>query len=490
MKNILYIDPSPKGLDGPYQNKEFHQAKLRLFAKYFPKCITLFQSSSKSPSIKSKLKRTKKILNFQPLNPSHHDPYWRSLLSNKIKTIKTLTNSSHSPHQLAPKIKLFSQLSTIKLSMYNFRSHLHQISTTMKRLKSLRHLEITYISKDQKDFINDLNSSPRLLASLKTFKISCSWEAGHDFQLLELLQSKKTLLYYLTSLELNTLWSPSHLQHFKNLAGSCPNLRGLSLETSCRDLNPDEYDRSRFSYQCFQVDINYLETIKTFQNLQSLHLDIADTFTFLKDFALPPSVICLKINFEECLSKKIMLKIDSSFQDTDQNNDSQFSHIFENNPTLLNFYENFKNLPHLHTFNLLFSIDAMEEEYKYQSYLAREIFKRISSVKNLSLLASRTSPGLNYDLLSFLFESYFPKIFESFDRFAHTLEHLEIGQKNLVLKKHDFSASRNKFPKLSSIVIVGYFKGISQSSSERIQGLFEDMILLGDSIKHIKLRAE
>jgi len=129
----------------------------------------------------------------------------------------------------------------------------------------------------------------------------------------QILQSQKTLLKYITHLDLFTLFSNPDYRSFQGFAHSCPNLSSLTFGFICRSISSHYFRGTRIVRSPFDVETNYLQTVETFKNLKSLELQIADSPTFLKDFSAPSSIRHVKLRFEEMFSKETMFQIDSKY---------------------------------------------------------------------------------------------------------------------------------------------------------------------------------
>jgi len=487
------LHPNSKGTSSSsFGRKLSNETQQKLFLKYFPKYFKHFALSIKNSSIRSKLKRTKIIQEFQASYPfNHHRPYWRLFLANKQKTVKILSENAQSSHQFSQKVQLFSGLKSIKVSLpdpsdlslkelQKEKRYLGRAFRQLRTLRNLQSLEIDNLVKNYKDLLERLNSHQRLLGSLTKFRLFCDWKGAVDPQLLQILQSKKNVLRAVTSLRLGALCSPSHYKSFLGLANACPKLSSLNFEFSCRNILYSFKKDRKFSCTCYSVDVNYLQAIETFQNLKFLNLDIADTFSFLQDLALPPSIQHLVLNFEECLSKEIMthLNNEKDFHDDD------LLTIFEQNKTLLRFYSSFQPLHHLETLKLLFSKDSNQQIYQFQSYLSHHILKRIPSpLKSLTSVLFSNCWRLNPSSQSSIKDLYLPQFVQSCENFSQTLEILELGgHEKIIYPQVDLSGSQCKFPKLSLIKITGTI-----DEENNIDSFLQEIMSLGNSIRLIKL---
>jgi len=469
MKGLFSFDPSSSSVSLSRSNEKKRPPNIRLslFRKFFPKYLKDLSFLTKGDPIISKLKRTKVIRDFTASSSAdHRRPEWRLIIANKAKSVKILSGYPEFTNQFAEKIKLLSYLTSLHIflpftphSSANNNVHLLKACNQMKRLSHLKNLEFIQLTKFSKALLQELNASPRLLKSLKNLILSCQWRGGQDTDMMEILKNSKNLLKYVTSLKLGMLSSPSHYANFQALAGGCPSLSCLSFEFCC----PESFD------QQLSAEINFLDAVKTFQNLRSLNLLIGDIFIFLRDFTLPPLVESLILNFEQCLSMEILCRINHIFTD----------HM-EGTPTLERFYENFHRLHSLQVLKIFFRSDVSQEGYKYQNYLSQGILKRISSLKKLTFMGSPARFSRKKDALPFLNDTYLPQFLQSL---SHLHQTLEIGSERSIISGFDLSSLRNKFIKLSAITITG----ILDHSDINILLFLEQIISLGDSLTTIKL---
>ena len=485
MKALLYFDPTLTS--GPKYSSMgstgFSKVRPALLRNYSPKYLRNFPFLPKQGSTQAKLKRTKIIRKFSA-HPLDRGPEWRPIIANKIKTVKTLIGSSQFTNQFVQKTKFLSYLASIHMLLpYDPRPYigspkeefcLIQTCHNMKRLKHLKNFEFSRLSRSIKGFIQELNASPRLLKSLKNLILSCEWKGAQDVEMMNIMKDNKNLLRYMTSLKLATLNSPSHYKAFQAFTNSCPNLQTLSFQFCCRDIIYNPLKADRYSGKCFPVEINYLDAIKTFQNLRSLDLHIADTFTFLSDFALPPLVENLLLNFGECLSIEIL----SCFLPNNKG-----PQAFEENKILMRFYENFQHLHNLKLLRMYFSSDIGPEEYESQHYLSQGILKRIPTLKKLTFIGAHRCCGLNKAYRSLISDLYLPQFFQSFHHLSQTLETLNIGHEKIIFSSFDLSSSKHKFAKLSTLTVTGRL----ENSDVNILLFLEQILSLGSSIKNIKL---
>ena len=488
MKRNLYFDPSSINPSPLMNHYRFHKLKTALFTKYFPKYLGSFELSSKPASIRSKVKRTKVIRNFTA-RVFENSSEWRLLLANKMKCLKNLSNNGQPPIQFIEKIKLFTQLTSIQISFHerlplSFRQksmkvyHLAKIWKKIQRLRNIKSLKIIQLANAGASLIQELDSASRLLSSLKTFEISTPKFAKNTTgQLLDTIKNTRSLLKYVTTLQLVTLESPSHFKDFQSLQNLCPNLASLCFEISCKDIFYNPLREKQFSLQRLPVEINFLETLKTFHNLKILNLHIADTFTFLNDFAVPPLIQNLTLNLEECLTKEILLRIDDTFTD------AQALQFFGENQTMIKFYNNFRSLKTLETFRMLFSQDCHSEDYQRQNYLLQNILQTIPSLKTLAFVDGFRYSGLNHGVWHPVRDLYFPQLLGSCHHFSQTLQTLEVGHEKITFSNFDLSPSRSTFTNLETIKFTGKFDNLDVG----ISSFLEEIISLGDSISTIKL---
>ena len=417
-----------------------------------------------------------------------------------MKTIKNLTQSPPLNPQFLDKIKLLPNLESIHLPISPSQIHGPQQKReelslilalrTLKRLKKLRSLKIGPLSKHYITFLQQLNHQfPRLFTSLTNLNLSCGWQGGTDTKLLIILKQQKGLIKYITGLNLPTLCSPVHQLSFQHLKDSLPNLLSLSFGFSHQDIMYFAHPRKapQFSH-FFTIDINFLQTVRTFHNLTSLHIKIADTWTFLKDFVSPPSLRHLTLFFEEYLSKEIIYRIDSKFIDKGGDNDSEILKVFQKDPFFLKFYGAFFNLHCLETLVLNFSNDSGPQAYKYQCFLTQCILNKTpSSLKKFVSLYNGSRIGLNQPYWFSIQDTNLPHLLEVCHRFSHTLLTLEIGNEKAIYEKLDLSSSHNKLAQLTTVNFTGKFDDSSQGLISNMMSFIEQLLSLGESLTLIKL---
>jgi len=483
-KKLHYFDLKQQKLR-KYLELDQNEIESYLLSKYFPKYQKEFFLTNQNGAVKSKVKRTKIIKSFQSSETLQKRSDWRVLLASKMKSVRTLHNTYQSTKQFAEKLRFFSGLKSVQILMFPspFRSpekhrevFLHRAFRNIGCVQNLEHLEVTPVSIESKKFFPRLNSYQRLLDSLKTLKFYFDWTDASEVEISELIDKNKNLLKNVTSLELSSLHSSFHFESFQRLGNLCPKISNLCFELRDPDISSDEP---------FEVKPNYLQTLGAFQNMRYLQLYIADTLTFLKDFILPSSIQSLALTFQECLTIEIMRKIDDNFVESSE---EKLSKTFEENNLLLRFYEAFRDLKDLETLHLFFGLESNAKAYKFQSYLFRSLLKRISSpLKNLRVLPTAFSRMGRGVFIPDKQDPYLPQFIESCENFASTLESLELGSSNIIYSKFDLSAYRNKFTKLSEIIITANF--LQDSDIETPDSLLKHLISLGASIRRIKLGA-
>jgi len=413
--------------------------------------------------------------------------------------VKILTNSADSPKQFAEKIKFFSALKSIQISVFFFTQSLLQSQDkqenfflgkacqNMRRIQSLKDLVVKPISKGSNAYLPWLNKTQKVLDSLKALKIYFDWKGANEAESLELMKKSKNLLRNVTSLHLSTLYSPFHFESFQKLGELCSKVSTLSFEFSSREVIYDMFGPRRFSDQRLEIKTNYLQTLKAFQQLKVLSLEIADIFTFIKDFALPPSIQSLRLNFSECLSEEIMLKIDMDFTGS-ESSEEELSQLFEENNLLAQFYDNFKELESLETLELFFALDSNQKTYKYQKCLLHSLLKKMSSPLNSLVILPCAFPGAK-DKIPEIQDPCLPQFLESCENFALTLKTLKIGSLKVIYSKFETFTSWNKFKNLSEIEIIANFVHSQGANTETIGSFLENFVLLGESICRIQFSA-
>ena len=444
--------------------------------KYFPKYIDKFVLTSKDHSVLLKVKRAKIIQDFEVKHEKYPSEKLRGYLRTKMKNVKVAVSNQQTPLQFLKKIRLFSNLSEIKMAQGGYfvlsktqQNYCKRAWKMMTGLRKVKRLEITDFSNTSKNLLLKLNSAPKFLSSLKQLCISCSKEGGFGLSVLETMLNFKDFLRLLTHLNLPLIHQHFHYKSFQSLKNCCPNLLSLSFEFSC--------ERNR-------VEINYLGAMRTFKNLKVLNIMVGDSFTLLRDFALPASIQELRMNFKECFSKSLMQQIEPRFNQIEENK-LEIEKFFERNAILFMFYENFKSLKNLNTLELLFSSASDQKAYQYQSHFSNNILKKTSCLKNLTLLYPK-SEKQTPNMFMFVFQdSYLSKFFESCESSRQTLESLEIGMNKIWYSKMELSKFENRFPKLSNITVTGNFDQDSVDWS--VGGFLKQLIPLGGSIRMVKL---
>jgi len=273
--------------------------------------------------------------------------HWRVLLGNKTKSIKALNSVYQASYQFIQKVKVFTGLESVTISGYlpdwgpTIDEYATVICQRVSGLRNLRSLYLDMLRGDNQDFLKELGSFPRILGSLRTFHINCDPRDPYDLNILTTIISQKNIGEFLTNLRLGSLCTPFHYALFQGLADSCPKLKGLAFKFSGQAIPLPFHLPRKLS------EVNYLATLKALHSLTSLELGVGDAFTCLKDLVLPPLNQNLVLSFEECLSKEIMRKIDPKFS-------KKGPKIFEENKTLLRFYDQFKSLGLLETLRIDF----------------------------------------------------------------------------------------------------------------------------------------
>ena len=491
MKNILYCN-FLRSLDPKVtENVDLEDREPRLFAKYFPKYIKKISFSVKDASVKSKVKRTKIIQEVSPQECSQREFFvflnwkmldWKILLGNKIKSLKTFSDSSGASQKLHQELRLFSGLKSFSicfpLGSGADGKYWKKTVRMMNYLTNLKSLSIRNLTDGYDGFLEKLNSSKRLLSSLTELKIVLKAKGKrddewfHNYQISELLLSlriQKNILKHVTHLNLRSLADSFHFASFKDFAGSCPKLETLSFEFSNANERKEE-----------TVDMDYLGTLKTFQSLKSLELGIGDIVTCLKYLVLPSSIQHLVLNFKERLTKGIIYDMLGEF--------SQSKKVLEENPIFIRFFDLFENLQLLESFDISFREDSDVDIERFQSSFQNCLLKRVPTLKNFTsrLSAPDSSGFIRRKKFSPAFEtsdSSLPQFFGSFHHSCKTLKTLEIGNEKIRYTNFDLSASRGKFPELSTIKLTGKF---DSSNLERL-GELENFVLLGDSLTKIQL---
>jgi len=495
-KKFHYFDLEQQRLKKHSASDNFH-IKSRLLTKYCPKYLKGFVMTKNNGAITSKVKGAKIIKAFGISISLKNRTQWRTLLANKMKNVKVLTNKAESSRVFAEKIKLFSGLQSVQILLNFLRRgsfgqqdkqlefFLSKTCRNIGRVQNLQHLEASPLSIGSKKCMTRLNSHQKLLDALETFKTYFDWTGTSDDEISELIENNKNLWRNVTSLRLSTLHSHFHFESFRRLGELSPKITNLSFEFTCREIINQVLAPRIVSEKRFEVKTNYLQTLKAFQHLRVLSLQIADVFTFLKDFVLPPSIQSLKLDFKECLSKEIMLRIDQSFADFSR---EEFLRVFKVNSLLLRFYDRFKGLDQLENLELSFAMESHNEDYKYQNYLFQSLLKRISSpLKNLVI-----SPSIPFGKLNQVHEvpdSSLPQFIGFCESFAPTLEKLKIGSPKVIYSKFDLSASWHKFTKLSCIDIKANFSRSQESDMNMIGSFMQNFVCLGESITLLTLQA-
>jgi len=477
MKSLIFFSPFPAWWD------DYEQIELKtcLFLKYFPKYLKNLTIYPPHGAVKSKVKRSKIIHEFQNVQFFVKGSDWTFFLSNKMKSIQNLSNSSQSTTQFSNKIQLFSGLQSIEINLSpNFSRPVNKKACKkMLALPKLKHLRIKIMPCGMHDFsiIENLNSLPIILSSLKTLAVHSQSIEDQDIKLIEVMKENQRFLRSLTSLSLGSLCSPSHHQAFQSLANSCPNLRHLSFEFSCRNISYMRAKPRRFSSHRFPTHAHCLRIIKTFPNLKSLDLKIADNLAFLLHFSIPSGVQSLSLNFEETLSQEIMLQFADTLPDTERD-ELQILKVFEENHTLIKFFNNFEQLENLETLKLTFSADSGPKDSIYQSYLSQYILKKLLFLKHLAFIVKKSHAGLNTaDLSDSLQDCYLPQLLGSC---SQTLETLKVATyEKMISFEGDLSALRNKFVNLKMIKFNG---GYAEDNIKFIGFSLQQLISLGSSI--------
>jgi len=459
MKNVIFFDPYPQGLDDFDQKSQ----KPYLFMKYFPKYLKNLTIDSKNGAVKSKVKRAKVIHDLKSTEYFTKDSHWRLLLTNKMKSVKKLSNSYQSTIQFVQKIKLFSGLQSIRLVPLdgpdefeqNLRRKANKKMLRLPKLKSLT-IDINEFATHHFCLLEDLNYLPKLLKSLQALTILYTAPEYEFPTFIEVLKNNHHILTYMTSFSIAKLCAPEHHQAFKGLADSCPNLRHLSFEFSCRYIYNYRGRGRCFSKTRLPIHANCLRVLKTFSNLRSLGLKIADNEAFFSHFVLPRGIRSLSLEFEE---------------------DSK---LFEENPIFAN--ENFEHLENLETLKLVFNEDFRPDHYGDQNELSQYILRRLPSLKKFIFAVKKSDvERMKWEYELPIEDRSLPQLLESCNKNLETLE-IDTYEK-ILYSEYDFSSLQNKFTNLKTIRFKGSF---SEDNPKFIGSFLQQLISLGSSITTIE----
>jgi len=231
-KKLHYVDFEQRRESQQSEFRDRNSVISSLFLKCFPKYQEESYLTSQNRAIKSRIKSAKIIKNFKASDGQKGRLDWRVLLLNKMKSVKFLNSRSQSPNQFYEKLKFFSRINSVQLFNVHFSvipyrqidQYAKEACKYMRRLKSLKTLEFSPKLTESKSYVVHLNSSKRLLSSLKTFKFNFDWQNLDDRTISELINGNKNLLKNITSLLLNSLHSPFHFKIFQTLGELCPRI--------------------------------------------------------------------------------------------------------------------------------------------------------------------------------------------------------------------------------------------------------------------------
>jgi len=155
---------------------------------------------------------------------------------------------------------------------------------------------------------------------------------------------------------------------------------------------------------------------------------------FMRDLVLPKSAQEITLSFREYLSQKMISRLHGS-------GTNQIFQVFEENKTLLRFYENLQDLPDLKTLKILSKKTNNFNSRKYQHYLYQSLFKRLSKS---SSRVNGWGSNQGFAFSERKYNSFLTQLIGPCQNRSQTLQTLEIGHSNMYLTNLDLSPSSGK----------------------------------------------
>ncbi len=269
--------------------------------KYFPKYINHLHIPVRTTSAISKIKHIKILRSFQgPSNTGirpRSKKLQRTWLRNKEKYIRQIYTFLYTK-SLAQEIKAFQGLRTLFLidpirSYFNLALEFHYLKKICQRFRTLINLKQLSLKINCDQYlhsISKINLCQKLLNSLETLKLSfhCSGPTP-EAKLLEHLLTFKNVLKATTHLDMIGSENENFIQICSQLLETCQKLTFFDI----REVRNGSYEYSLLPTEapsCFPA-------LKNLNSLRTLKVRISQTWSFLRDFVLPPFVQSVEIDF-------------------------------------------------------------------------------------------------------------------------------------------------------------------------------------------------
>ena len=378
--------------------------------KYFPKYINHLQIPVKTASTISKIKRTKILHSFQgPSNTgiqARSKNLQRTWLYNKEKHIYQISAFRYTK-SLVQDIKAFSGLRTLFLRdpicSYSNPAlqfpYLQKICQIFRVLVNLKQLSLKIDCEQYLHTISKINSCQKVLASLETLKVFFHCSAlSAEAKLFKQLLMYKNILKAITHLDMTCNGSEISNEICAELLKSCQKLTYLNFR-EIRKGNDKYILTPTEALSCFPA-------LKNLSNLRTLKIRGAQTWPFLRDFALPPCIQNVELDFLPFKNP------------TSVSNEKDLPQI------LMDFCEKW-NDANLNSLKIQFR--QKSDNTDLITLFVQQWFRRIKSIQTLSVQLSPQSLG-GFGSLS----SQKTKELD-FSAFLESIEHLENSLKSLTL---------------------------------------------------------
>jgi len=405
------------------------QTSLALL-KYFPKHIDSLPSNLSN--LKTRIKRLKLI---KRIPSDHSNNILRVLLANKRKNIKFASGAEdreckggYNKHNL-DLLKMLPNLQKVEFCMeaQDFQDAYHKnkqkkqcywinkMSNYLNKMTNLKHLKLSNRSYYLLPLLSKLNSFDSMLGRLEVFRLNFILFYPGDFPDFQALLEYKSVLKYLTHLQLNLPEDEDFFEVFQLFPDRCSRLLSLSYSIYQRELS------SNFE------DICYLQCLQSFQNLQKLSLYCGPKLDTFRHCKFPTSLRFLDLYLDDVEWQSLVT-----------------------NKAFFNKQEGLENLEKLKISLQLY--DPTEEKDIVRDFI-EDLLSRILSLKEFDfefypqLQIYEGTPSYPFDLSRFL---------NCFQHLSHSLQRLAINDSH---SRYNFTNLDNAqafhFPELSCLSIQG-----------------------------------
>jgi len=279
---------------------------------------------------------------------------WRTLL--QLIHLKSLTLESYN---LSGGAQLFTDKKVIRYMNWRFWVH-------FAKFTELKHVYCHFYNQIDsllENFLMKLTKLEPLLSSLSTLML-------HFNYIEDPVVSEKanlTQLYkYTKSLKIHECSSRT-LRYFLGNLEQFQSLKELSLLKAVEETHRDDY-----------MDLQFLSNLQRLNQLEALEISFNFSLTknllnFLEYFALPASIVNIKLNFHEVGLKKLL-----NYEGLET---PQIT-AFEKSTSYMKFCKSWKNLKNLNSLSLSF-IEVENESPLYELYFVTSILKELSTLSSL-----------------------------------------------------------------------------------------------------------